>query len=52
VVFVGDRRPEQGKYAVPGALHYVAAVAMHSVHHQTQHRVDDRAGLFGVEIAL
>jgi hypothetical protein len=51
MVLVRDRRAEHGENAVAGRLRYVAAVAMHRRHHKLQHRVDDRARFFGIEIA-
>jgi hypothetical protein len=51
MVFVRDRRAEQRENAVAGGLRDVAAVTMHRLHHQMQHRVDDRARLLGVEVA-
>ena len=51
MVFMGDGRAEQGEDAVTGRLRNVAAVAMYRLHHKLQHRIDDRARLFGIEIA-
>ena len=51
MVLVRNRRAEQSENAVAGRLRDVAAVAMHRRHHKLQHRVDDRARLFGIEIA-
>ena len=51
MVLMGHGRAEQGENSVTGRLRNVAAVAMHRLHHQMQHRVDDRARLLGIEIA-
>ena len=51
MVLVRDRSAEDCEDAVAGGLCNVAAVAMHRRHHKLQHRVDDRAGLLGIEIA-
>src|SRR6266851_8950388 len=47
MVLVRDGRAEQSEDAVARRLRDVAAVAMHRRHHKLQHRVDDRARLFG-----
>jgi len=52
VVLVGERRAEQCKNTVTGRLGDVAIVPMHRRHHQLQHRVDERASIFGIKIAL
>jgi hypothetical protein len=51
MVFVRDGCTEQREDAVPRRLRDVTAVAMHRLHHKLQHRIDDRARLFGIEIA-
>ena len=51
MVLVRDGRAEQGEDPITRRLRNVAAVAMHRLNHETQHRVDDRARLFGIEIA-
>jgi hypothetical protein len=51
MVLVSDGRAEQCKNSVASGLRDIAAVAMHRRHHKLQHRVDDRARLFGIEIA-
>ena len=51
MILVRNRRAEQREDAVAGRLRNVAAVAMHRRHHELQHRVDDRARFFGIEIA-
>ena len=43
-------RAEKGKDAVAGGLHYVSVVALDSVDHQLQRRVDDRARFFWIEV--
>jgi hypothetical protein len=50
MVLVRQRRAEQGKDAIAGRLHDVALVAADCVDHDAQCRVDNRAGLFRVEI--
>jgi hypothetical protein len=51
MVLVGDWRPEQREDAIAGGLDDVTVVAMHRVDHQLERRVNDRARLFGIEIA-
>src|SRR5712691_11605675 len=50
MVLVRRRRPEQSEDAVAGRLHDVAVIALYRVHHDAQGRVDDCAGLFGIEL--
>jgi hypothetical protein len=50
MVLVGDRGAEQCEDAVAGRLNHIAVVAMRGVDHQLQRRIDDRAGLLGVEV--
>src|SRR6476620_3757657 len=52
MVFVSNRRSEQGEDAVAGRLDDMAVVAANRVDHQPKSRVDDRAGFFGIEILL
>ena len=52
MVFVRDGRAEDREDAVAGALHDVAVVAADRVDHQAQCRIDDCAGLLGVEVLL
>jgi len=50
MVFVCRRCAEQREDAVAGRLHDVAVVALDRVDHDAQRRVDNRAGLFRVEV--
>jgi len=50
MVLVGERRAEERKDAVAGALHHITAVAAYGFDHQLERRIDDRARLFGVEV--
>jgi hypothetical protein len=50
MVLVRRRRTKHREDAVTSGLRNVAIVPMHRVHHQVQHRVNDRAGLFRVEL--
>jgi hypothetical protein len=50
MVLMCERRTKQGEDAVAGRLHDVTVVAMGGVDHQPQRRIDDRAGLFRVEV--
>jgi hypothetical protein len=50
VVFMRDRRTKQSEDAVTRGLRDVAAVALHRLHHQLESRIDDCAGLLGVEV--
>jgi hypothetical protein len=49
MILVRQRRAEQGEDPVAGRLRDVAAIAMHRIHHQAQHRINDRPRLFGIE---
>jgi hypothetical protein len=51
MVLVGHRGAEQRENAVAGRLHHAAVVAMHRLHHELEHWVDDGASLLGVEVA-
>src|SRR6266851_5099685 len=51
MVLMCDRRAEQSENAVAGGLHDVTVVAMRRVDHQLQRGVDNRAGLFRIEVA-
>ena len=51
VVFVRDGRPEQGHDAIAQHLVHRAFKAVHGVHHGVQGRVEERPGLFRVEVA-
>ena len=51
MVLMRDRRTEQREDAVAGRLHDVAVVAMDRIDHQLQRRIDNRARLFGIEVA-
>src|SRR5262249_13092411 len=51
MVLVSDRGTEQGEDAVTRRLRDVSAIAMHRLHHYAQHWIDNRARLFGIEIA-
>jgi len=50
MVFVRERRAEQGENSIAGGLHDVAVVTMDRIDHQVQRRIDDRARLLGVEV--
>jgi class 3 adenylate cyclase len=50
VVFVRHRCAEQSEDAVTGGLRYVAAVALHRLHHQLECRVNDCSCFLGVEV--
>ena len=50
MVFVRDRRAEQRQDAIAHRLGHIAFVVMHGLHHQRQHRVDQAAGVFGIEV--
>jgi hypothetical protein len=52
LVLVGDRRAEQSEDAITGGLHDVAVVATHCVDHKPERRIDDRAGILGIEVLL
>src|SRR5689334_21909260 len=47
MIFVRDRRPEQGENAVAGRLHNVAVIAMDGVDHYLEGRVNDATRLLG-----
>src|SRR5262249_18707806 len=49
VVLVRDRRAEQRENAIPQSLRDIPLIAMNSVHHELQGRVNNGARLFGVE---
>jgi hypothetical protein len=48
----GALSPGQREDAIAGGLRDIAAEAMHCRHHKLQYRVDDRARLLRIEIAL
>ena len=50
MVLVRHRRPEQREDAVVGRLHDIATVTPHRLDHQLQRRIDNAAGLFGIEV--
>jgi hypothetical protein len=50
MIFVGDRRPEQGHNAITHDLVDGAFIAMHRRHHAFEDRVEELAGLFGITI--
>src|ERR1700678_284141 len=50
MILVRDRCAEQREDSVTGRLHDVTVVAAGCVDHQLEGRVDDRAGLFGIEV--
>ena len=50
MVFVCERGAEKREYAIAGRLDDVAVVAAHGFDHQSERRIDDGAGLFGVEV--
>ncbi len=52
VIFVRHRRAEQCKDAVAGRLYDVAVITAHGVDHHGEHRVDQGAGLFRIEVLL
>jgi hypothetical protein len=49
VILVGDRRPEKRHDAVPHSLVDGAFIAVHSVHHDVQRRVQELPGLFWIQ---
>src|SRR5215510_7826138 len=49
MIFMGNRRTEQGKDAVTQSLSHIPLIAMHGVHHEVQRRINDRSGFFGIE---
>jgi hypothetical protein len=51
VVLVGERRPEERHDAVAHHLVDRALVAVHRLHHQLAHVVDDRPDLLGIAVA-
>jgi hypothetical protein len=51
MVLMGHRRAEQSEDPVAGRLDDIAAIAMDHLDHQLQRRIDNRAGLFRIEIA-
>ena len=50
MIFVGNRGAKQREDAIAQGLGHVALVAMHGLHHELQGRIDDAAGLLGVEV--
>src|SRR5439155_10328790 len=50
MIFMGQRRSEQRKYAITGGLHDVAAIAMDGVDHQLEGWIDNGTCLFRVEV--
>ena len=48
MIFMGQRRAEQGKDAIAQGLRHVAVILMHGVHHQLQRRINNRPRLFRV----
>src|SRR5215467_6308004 len=49
MIFMGNRRTEQGEDAIAEHLGHIALIAMHGVHHQLQCWVDNCSRFFGVE---
>jgi hypothetical protein len=49
VILVGHRGPEERHDTIPEHLIHRAFVAVHGVHHDVQRRVQEPAGLFGIE---
>jgi hypothetical protein len=52
MILMGNRRPEESKDTVAGGLNDVAVVAMHSIDHQLENRIDDGSRFFGIQILL
>ena len=50
MVFVRDRRAEQRQDAIAHRLGHIAFVVVHGLHHQRQHRVDQAARVFRIEV--
>jgi hypothetical protein len=50
VILVRDRGAEQCEDPIAGRLHDVTAVAMRRIHHEFERWIDDRAGLFGIDV--
>ena len=50
VVFMGERRPEEGENAIAHRLGYIAFIAMHGGHHELQGRVNNGARVFRVKV--
>jgi hypothetical protein len=50
MVLMREGGTENGKNAITGGLHNVAAISLHRLHHDLQRGVDDVAGLLGVEM--
>ena len=50
MIFMGDGGAKERKDAIARGLGYVAPIAMHGLHHQLEGRIDNAAGLFGVEV--
>ena len=51
MIFVGHRGAEERHNAIAHDLVHRAFVAVHGVHHGVQGRVEERLGLFRVEVA-
>src|SRR5215510_3490579 len=49
MIFMGKRRAKEGKDPVAQSLRHVTFIAVDCIHHELQSRVDNRAGLFGIE---
>ena len=49
MIFMRNRRAEQGKDTVAKSLGDIAVIPMHRIHHELQRGVDDGASFFGVE---
>ena len=50
MIFMGNRRPEQGHNPIAHDLIHGAFIAMHGSHHALQHRVDELPGLLRVTV--
>jgi hypothetical protein len=51
VVFMGNRRPEQGHNPIAHDLIHGALIAMHGGHHALQHRVEELPGLLRIAVS-
>ena len=49
MIFMGNRRAEQGKDAIAQRLRHIAFIAMHGIHHELQGGINNRSRFFGIE---
>src|SRR5712692_2838804 len=50
MVFMGDRRAEESEDSVAHRLGHVPFVTMHCLHHQLEGWIDDKTGVFRIEV--